>query len=224
MPHEQAIRIQVPDADIALEARVLDQSEEKTEVSRIGLVMCHPHPLFGGTMDNKVVTTVARAARDLGMSTLRFNFRGVGESSGNHDNGVGEVDDVAAVVEYARSTLGWSRIMLCGFSFGAGMACLYADRAAQAATTQDAIQGLTLIAPAVHHFDAPSVLPPGLDTWVLMGNEDEVVPFEEVDDWVQRLVPMPHWLVFNEAGHFFHGRTTDLKASIMEEWQAWQHA
>jgi alpha/beta superfamily hydrolase len=193
------------DDDIQLDARVLDQG------ASVGLIMCHPHPLFSGTMDNKVVTTVMRSARDLGLNTLRFNFRGVGNSTGSHDNGVGEREDVAAAVAYARDSLGWKKIILAGFSFGAGMACLYASE------HPEGLAGLFLIAPAVHHFDAPSVLPQEFETWVLMGNEDEVVPFDEVETWTELVVPQPHWFVFEGAGHYFHGRLTDLRTTLKEE-------
>ncbi len=193
------------DDDIQLDARVLDQG------ASVGLIMCHPHPLFSGTMDNKVVTTVMRSARDLGLNTLRFNFRGVGNSTGSHDNGVGEREDVAAAVAYARDSLGWKKIILAGFSFGEGMACLYASE------HPEGLAGLFLIAPAVHHFDAPSVLPQEFETWVLMGNEDEVVPFDEVETWTELVVPQPHWFVFEGAGHYFHGRLTDLRTTLKEE-------
>lgn len=206
MSVELQVNLHVSGAEgIILDSRVLDQG------AATGLIMCHPHPLFGGTMDNKVVTTVVRAARDLGLNTLRFNFRGVGKSTGTHDHGQGEQDDVATAVAYAREHLGWQNIILVGFSFGAGMACLYASK------SPEGLAGLFLIAPAVHHFDAPSVLPHEFETWVLMGDEDEVVPFDEVESWTALVVPQPHWLVFENAGHFFHGRLSDLKATLKEE-------
>ncbi|ASP39404.1 alpha/beta hydrolase [Bacterioplanes sanyensis] len=176
-----------------------------------GLLMCHPHPLFDGTMNNKVVTSMTRSAARLGLSTLRFNFRGVGASQGEHDHGDGEQQDVLAAIRHAKGELGWSRLLLGGFSFGAGMACLAAAAAA------DDIDGLFLIAPAVHHFDAPSTLPQQFDTHVYMGDADEVVPFDEVDDWVARVVPQPHWEVFEQGGHFFHGRLADLQASAKRD-------
>lgn len=196
------ISCKINTADEVLEAKVFNHD------SLAGLVMCHPHPLFGGTMDNKVVTTVVRAARDLGIATLRFNFRGVGASSGEHDNGRAEQDDVLAALHYAREELGWKRIILCGFSFGAGMACLAAGRA------PELVQSLILIAPPVHHFAAPGQLPAGLPVRVCMGDADEVVPFDEVEEWVNKVEPAPEWHVFPGAGHFFHGRLTDLKGDL----------
>lgn len=190
-----------------LEAR-LSQLSEQT-----GLVICHPHPLFGGTMDNKVVTTVARAAHTLGISTLRFNFRGVGKSSGVHDQGNREQQDVLAAIEFAQQQ-GWQQIILAGFSFGAGMACLSLNQLTEA--QQEKVSTAMLIAPAVHHFDAPQQLPPLIDVTVFMGDADEVVPFDEVDHWVQCLTPTPHWVVFQDTSHFFHGRLVDLKKSVIE--------
>ena len=199
---EIAIRIATPSGD--LEARVDNAGSD-------GFLMCHPHPLFDGSMNNKVVTTATRAAAGLGLSTLRFNFRGVGSSSGEHDHGQGEVDDVLAALRFARQELGWSKIYLGGFSFGAGMACLASCQ------QPELISGLFLVAPAVHHFDAPNALPYEFESHVYMGDADEVVPFDEVDDWIERLVPQPHWRVFSDRSHFFHGRLTDLKQSLIQD-------
>ena len=194
-------------AEAVLEAKVFNCD------SLAGMVMCHPHPLFGGTMDNKVVTTVVRSVRDLGISTLRFNFRGVAGSTGSHDEGSGEQDDVLAAIHYAREELGWQKIILCGFSFGAGMACLAACREPEL----ELVDSLVLIAPPVHHFSAPAQLPEGIPVRVCMGDADEVVPFDEVADWVNYVQPSPQWQVFPEAGHFFHGRLTDLKDYLQTE-------
>ena len=192
---------------LELDARLLQQG------SAMGLIMCHPHPLFGGTMDNKVVATVIRAAQRLGMNTLRFNFRGVGNSTGEHDKGQGEQGDVLAAIDFAVQQ-GWQRIIVAGFSFGAGMACLALNR-----LTEDMQQTVTqaiLIAPAVHHFDAPNTLPAMIDVAVVMGDADEVVPFDEVDDWAQRVIPTPEWITFENTSHFFHGRLVDLAQTMSE--------
>jgi len=202
---EIATRIVTPNGD--LEARVDSQGSD-------GFLMCHPHPLFDGTMNNKVVTTATRAAASLGLSTLRFNFRGVGDSPGEHDNGKGEVDDVLAALTFAKQELGWNKIYLGGFSFGAGMACLASCQ------QPELVSGLFLVAPAVHHFDAPNALPYEFESHVYMGDADEVVPFGEVDDWVERVVPQPHWHVFSDGSHFFHGRLTDLKESLQQDLEA----
>lgn len=204
MKHEQALEITGP-------AGVIDARWQAAEQTHLGVLMCHPHPLFHGTMDNKVVTTVTRTMAAAGLPTLRFNFRGVGASEGVHDHGRGEQDDVLAVLAYARETLGWQQVILAGFSFGAGMACLSACR------EPEHLAALVLLAPAVHHFDAPNQLPYEFETFVYMGDADEVVPFDEVQDWAERVVPTPHFSVFRDGSHFFHGRLTDLKSSLLED-------
>ena len=182
---------------------------------KCGFIMCHPHPLYSGTMDNKVVTTLVRGASQQGLDTLRFNFRGVGNSEGEHDHGKGEQDDLGAVVDYAMTELGWEKVYLAGFSFGSGIACLYAGNEAE--KNPDKIAGLFLVAPAVHHFDAPSTLPFEFESHVYMGDADEVVPFDEVEHWVDLLTPQPHWHIFEDSGHFFHGRLIDLKKTFLED-------
>ena len=200
---------------------VLDDSTGKSVEHKCGFIMCHPHPLYSGTMDNKVVTTLVRAASRLtveketesvqGLDTLRFNFRGVGQSEGEHDHGKGEQDDLAAVVDYAMTELGWSKVFLAGFSFGSGVACLYAGNHAEK------IAGLFLIAPAVHYFEAPATLPFEFESHVYMGDADEVVPFDEVEHWVDLLTPQPHFHIFEGASHFFHGRLIDLKKTFLQD-------
>lgn len=198
-------QVQLQSSEALLDARILKQDP------KCGLLMCHPHPLFGGTMDNKVVTTATRAAASQGLSTLRFNFRGVGNSTGQHDHGVAEQQDVLTAIQYARDELGWQRLCLAGFSFGAGMACLTACQ------QPEYINALFLIAPAVHHFDAPNTLPHEFETRIYMGDADEVVSFQDVSDWAERLVPQPHFRTFTDASHFFHRRLTDLKAALIED-------
>ncbi|MBL4796596.1 MAG: alpha/beta fold hydrolase [Oleispira sp.] len=206
----------------ALDVR-LGQHEVSTPSlgEKSGLIMCHPHPLYLGTMDNKVVTTLVRGASRLeigneqSLDTIRFNFRGVGESEGEHDQGRGEQDDLAAVVDYAMTELGWQSIYLAGFSFGAGVACLYASNHQK--KHPEKIAGLFLIAPAVHHFEAPATLPFEFESHVYMGDADEVVPFDEVEHWVDLLTPQPHFHIFEGASHFFHGRLIDLKKTFLDD-------
>lgn len=174
-------------------------------------LMCHPHPLFAGTMNNKVVTTAIRCASGLGLSTVRFNFRGVEKSSGEHDNGVGEQDDVAAMLDFCFDKMNAKRVFLGGFSFGAGMACLTACKA------PEKISGLFLIAPAVHNFPAPKTLPAHFKSHVYMGSEDEVVPFSDVEAWANSLIPQPDFQVFDKCTHFFHGRLVELKQRLGDD-------
>jgi len=208
---EKALTLAGPAGSLDLK---LGQHEDR-DGERHGFIMCHPHPLYSGTMDNKVVTTLVRGASQQGLDTIRFNFRGVGQSEGEHDHGKGEQDDLTAVVNYAITELGWQKIYLAGFSFGSGVACLYASNDAE--QNPDKISGLFLVAPAVHHFEAPSTLPFEFESHVYMGDADEVVPFDEVEHWVDLLTPQPHFHIFEGASHFFHGRLIDLKKTFLED-------
>lgn len=170
------------------------------------IVLCHPHPLHGGTMHNKVVTIMERAMRELGLRTIRFNFRGAGESEGEHDEGYGETDDLFAVTEFVRHTRPNDELWLGGFSFGAYIA----TRAAQNLQ----LGQLITIAPAVDRFKFDELQHPGCPWLVVMGDEDEIVPFDEVSNWVESVDPEPDFLVMEQAGHFFHRRLMDLRGLL----------
>ncbi len=161
-------------------------------------VVAHPLPTMGGTMDNKVVTTLTKTFAELGFAALRFNFRGVGESAGKFDDGNGEVEDVLAVVRHARQSIGELPLILSGFSFGGYVQA----RAAQ----QLDPQRLVLVAPAIGRFAMPPVQQP---TLLIHGEQDEVVALADVLDWARpQHLPI---VVLPEAGHFFHGRLTQLR-------------
>ena len=167
-------------------------------------VICHPHPQFGGTMDNKVVQTIARAFVQLGYRALRFNFRGIGASQGSWDEGRGEVDDALAVVEAQRdATL---PLVLAGFSFGAYVA-------AAAAARTEGVERRVLVAPAVTNFAVPAV---PQDSIVLHGETDDVVALAAVFDWARpQSLPVT---VLPGTGHFFHGQLPLLKNLIVGAW------
>jgi hypothetical protein len=171
-------------------------------------VLCHPHPQHQGTMLNKVVHTLARAMNDLGLSALRFNFRGVGASEGEYAEGEGEVDDVTAVAEYARQRWPDCRIWLAGFSFGAVVSARAAERVR-------AVQLLS-IAPAVNILGRELREIPGMPWLVIQGGADEIVAPAEVRDWVATLQPQPKLIVLPEAGHFFHGHLVDLRSTLVK--------
>jgi uncharacterized protein len=169
-------------------------------------VLCHPHPVHGGTMDNKVVQTMARALVALGWRAVRFNFRGVGASSGVWDEGQGEVDDALAVIEALH--VPGTRLLLGGFSFGAYVASQAAERL-RAAGDAPGPERLLLIGPAVQSF-AMAPVPP--DTVVIQGETDDVVPMPEVLAWARtQSLPVT---VLPAAGHFFHGQLPMLKQII----------
>lgn len=180
------------------------------ERNAIGIV-CHPHPLHGGTMYNKVVTTLARSFQGLGLTTVRFNFRGVGKSQGTYDHGRGEVDDLLAVVKWLQTEMGQQELWLAGFSFGAFIAA--------SGAVQLPVKKLVTVAPPVMHFPMRD-LPPILCDWVLVqGEQDDVVPPEEVFVWAESRQPPPAILRFPEAGHFFHGQLGELRLRIEEALQ-----
>lgn len=185
--------------------------ESRTESPRFLLLVGHPHPLYGGTMDNKVVTTLTRAGRDADAATLRFNFRGVGKSGGSFDNGTGETDDLIAAVHWLRQRIPGVPLWLAGFSFGSFVA---AQAAQQLHRQSDGASHLLLVAPPVHHYDFDRLEAVGCPVWLAQGDADEVVPPDEVFAWAGQtpLAPEVHRLA--GCSHFFHGRLTDLKALV----------
>jgi uncharacterized protein len=167
-------------------------------------LIAHPHPLHGGTLDNKVVQTLARAFVELGYAAWRPNFRGVGASEGAHDEGRGEVDDLAAVLAHLRA----ERPVLAGFSFGAAMQAKLAARVAA--------ERLVLVGVAVSRLglDVPAV-PAG--TLVIHGEADETVPLAAVLDWARpQELPV---LVVPGADHFFHRKLPALRMAVTANWK-----
>ena len=168
-------------------------------------VLCHPHPQFGGTLDNKVVQTLARAFVQLGYTSLRFNFRGIGASQGAWDEGRGEIDDALAVIAAQRAP--GQVLVLGGFSFGGYVASQAATRLTEPA------ERLVLVGPAVHNFSVAAV---PADTLVIHGEQDDVVPLQAVFDWARpQALPVT---VLPGAGHFFHGQLPVLKQIVVAAW------
>jgi alpha/beta superfamily hydrolase len=191
---------------IAGPAGRIDCAIDEPEAARLRgvVVLCHPHPQFGGTMDNKVVQTLARAFVQLGYRAVRFNFRGIGSSEGGWDEGRGEIDDALAVVQHFRDAA--LPLAIGGFSFGAYVA------SHAAAQSQD-VERLVLIAPAVKNFVMAAV---SQDTLLVHGETDDVVPLTAVLDWA-RPQPLPV-TVIPGSGHFFHGQLALLKNLIVGAW------
>jgi alpha/beta superfamily hydrolase len=179
-------------------------------VARGTTVVCHPHPQHGGTMDNKVVQTLARAFVQLGWRSVRFNFRGVGASEGAWDDGAGEVDDALAVIDAFRAPPGepMQPFMLAGFSFGAFVASAAAARLPDAAKPQR----LVLVGPSTQKQQMPTV---PANTLVIHGEADDVVPLTATLAWARpQSLPV---LVFPGVGHFFHGQLGLLRAVVVQE-------
>lgn len=201
---EQALLIDGPAGP--LESLYLQQPDAR------GLALvCHPHPLFAGTMQNKVVSTLQRCARDAGFSTLRFNFRGVGQSAGVHDNGVGEVDDAQAAADWLLAQQPGLPLTLLGFSFGSCVAACLAGRLEQQGV---ALSRLFMIAPPVERFSVEGRLPRHSPLTVIQPEDDEVVTPAKVFAWSQALQHPHELLKVAECGHFFHGRLPELKALV----------
>ena len=188
-----------------LEALYLDSAD----ATGIALI-CHPNPVQGGTMLNKVVSTLQRTARDAGLLTLRFNYRGVGASAGSHDMGSGEVDDAWAVAKWLRAKHPDLPLTILGFSFGGFVAATLAGRLE---AENMAVAQLFMVAPAVMRLTQS--LPQRATLTVIQPDADEVVDPQLVYDWSDNL-DRPHELLkVAECGHFFHGKLTDLKDLLL---------
>lgn len=192
-------KLRIPAAAGKLETVIDDPEGERRGL----LLVAHPHPLHGGTLDNKVVTTLAKAANEAGWVSVRPNFRGVGMSDGKYDAGKGETDDLLAVARFVETNypnLPWA---LAGFSFGA----FVQHRLRQ----QLDARRLILVAPAVtlYEFD-----PVPSDSVVIFGDADELIPSTAMRAWAeQQQLTMK---IIPDAGHFFHGKLRELKQAFME--------
>ncbi|MBA2653990.1 MAG: alpha/beta hydrolase [Gammaproteobacteria bacterium] len=172
-------------------------------------IICHPHPLHEGNMQNKVVTTVVKVFQRLEITPIRFNFRGVGLSEGVHDYAKGELDDLRSVIHWAKSNYPDCQLVLAGFSFGSYIATKVATEVNPVA--------LITIAPPVHHNDFKS-LPLIQFPWVVVqGEADEVVPPDQVFTWIEQLSIKPTLISMPNVGHFFHGELVTLRDLLVEK-------
>ena len=186
---------------------VVDQPR-KHLIEGVSVVVCHPHPLFQGTMYNKVVTTVSRAFRELGVEAVRFNFRGVGYSEGDYGEGVGEVEDLLAVVRWLRQEKPNQKIILAGFSFGGSVAF-------KGASQIEGVESLLTVAPAVTRFPMDKHPEPTMPWYVIHADDDEVVEPKAVFEWLTTEVKCQYTLTkMTGCGHFFHGKLPELRQAI----------
>lgn len=192
----------------AIEAAI----ELPAEGARAGVaIVCHPHPLQGGTMHNKVVTMVARSLAELGLATVRFNFRGVGATAGEYDEGRGETDDVVAIAQWIRRERPGDVLWLAGFSFGSYVAL----RASGVLGTGDSgVRQLIQIAPPVGRWAFEQIALPECPWLVVQGEADEVVDPAAVYAWIATLAKPPTLVRMPETGHFFHRRLMDLRGVV----------
>lgn len=172
------------------------------------VVVCHPHPQYGGTMHNKVAHTLARSFLRAGFAALRFNFRGTEGSAGEYDEGNGEVDDALAALRWMRDEYPSQPVWLAGFSFGAAMALR--------AAVQEPVDGLITVAPAVSRFASGLAEQPECPWLIVQGDQDELVDINETIEWFNDLKPGPELAVVPDAEHFFHGRLIDLRTLVTD--------
>jgi len=175
-------------------------------------LICHPNPVQGGTMLNKVVSTLQRTARDAGLITLRFNYRGVGASAGSSDMDAGEVDDAEAVALWLREQHPDLPITLFGFSFGGFVAASLGGRLE---AKGEQLAQLFMVAPAVMRLRGPHVLPQHCPLTLIQPEADEVIDPQVVYAWSDNLERPHELLKVAECGHFFHGKLTDLKDLVL---------
>ncbi len=170
-------------------------------------IVCHPHPLHGGTLLNKVVHYLARSCRELGLASLRFNYRGVGKSEGGYGEGVGESEDLLAIIDWLTEHYPGTPLWLAGFSFGSYVAL-------RAAGLRPVAQLIT-IAPAVNRLDFSDLPIPNCPWLLVHGEADEIVPFAEVVAWLETVTPSPETVYLEGVGHFFHGQLPQLQTHLM---------
>lgn len=176
---------------------------------RVGII-CHPHPLHQGTMNNKVVTTAAKAMQKNDFPVIRFNYRGVGKSAGSYGDTIGESEDLLSVCTWVRRVLPHAQVVLAGFSFGAYISLKVA--------CEQMPLSLLAIAPAIPHQSEYSELAKQIvcPYWVIIGDQDELVPVEAVINWHQCIQAPTQLIVMPNASHFFHGQLMELQRHIHE--------
>jgi uncharacterized protein len=207
VPNRAAQHLELAGPAGMLEA-VLEEGRPHSGAAGRFAVVCHPHPLHGGTLDNKVVSTLARCFVELGVPALRFNFRGVGRSQGQYDEGRGESDDLLAVIDFGRSRWAGAELWLGGFSFGAWIA---GRSAARMRCTR-----LVTVAPPVARFDFSDIEAPRCPWLIVQGDADQLVDCAAVLRWARGLVPAPTVQVMHGVDHFFHGQLTQLREVVLE--------
>ena len=175
-------------------------------------IICHPHSLYGGTMQNKVVYTLANTCLKLGMPAIRFNFRGVGKSEGSFEHGLGEQQDLASVADWARRQYPGRPIWLAGFSFGSFVAY-------KAFKDIDA-KRLLLVAPPVGLFEFQSADSVEIPWCVIQGKDDEITPPESVEAWVNSQASPPRFYYLDDVSHFFHSKLILLREIVSDTWRA----
>lgn len=213
--NQETVLIDAPAGVLEVDAIWQDGDRQPSDMLAL---ICHPNPLDGGTMNNKVVSTMYRFCRDAGMDVVRFNYRGVGRSTGVSEYGDGEFMDTQTVLRWAMSQTKARRLWLGGFSFGGFVACRMADLLASHANDGGefatlSLANLSLIAPSIVRNDASGLTLQADNAFVIYGDKDELVA-------PTLLAKFAHERVFSQTvmadvGHFFHGKLTDLKQALI---------
>ena len=205
-PYHEQLFIAGPAGQLEAELSVPDAYQNGDAVA----VVCHPHSLYGGSLRNKVVHILADTLTDMGVASLRFNFRGVGKSPGEFDQGQGEQDDLHAAVCWLKEHFPQAPLWLAGFSFGAFVA--------YRAHRRVGAERLLLVAPPVSLFGFGQPEPVIIPWLVIQGSEDEITPAEDVENWVASQPSPPVFHLMADASHFFHGRLNDLRDLLQQNW------
>ncbi|MCX7823540.1 MAG: hypothetical protein N2260_08905 [Syntrophobacterales bacterium] len=213
---EETLWIQVNDSGriIRLEGRFFSASSRQEDGAR-GVVICHPHPLYGGDMENGVVVAIQRAFSDLGMSTLRFNFRGVGASEGSYDDGRGEVEDLISACRFMRSR-GIITLYGAGYSFGSWILLRGYSR--------ESFKGLVLIAPPLDVMDFEGLkLPMSIPSLIVVGSRDEFCSQRSLQLWLGESMASPNSLIVIEGeNHFFWRTLPQIEGLVRDRVKLWK--
>ena len=191
-----------------------DLPEADTTQQPVLAIVCHPLPTEGGSLHNKVVTMAARALRESGIATLRFNFRGVGQSEGCFDDGRGELDDLRAVAAWARGTHPDKTLWLAGFSFGAWVAL-------RGAVELGADALISIAPPVGRSWSFDDIALPAVPWLLIQGEADEIVDANAVFEWVATLARPPMVVKMPDTSHFFHRKLIDLRGAVRHGIRDW---
>jgi len=189
---------------------LITRPENISETTPIAIIS-HPHPLYGGSMTNKVVHIPAKSFAELNAITVRFNFRGVGKSEGQYDDGIGEAEDLILIANELKQWRPQAPIWLAGFSFGG-----YVTTRAQQTIKPEK---LVLVAPPVSMYPFDELEEIKVPWVVIQGGQDEVIDASAVKNWVSKSSNQPEFIWMEDVGHFFHGKLNEVKAGVLQAWR-----
>ncbi len=207
MTSDRILHVNIPTPSGYLEG-ILKAVEEVSQPSYVGLV-CHPHPLYGGTMHNKVVFKTAQVLQMLNIPTLRFNFRGVGHSTGTYDEGRGEMDDVRYALEFLSRRYPGIPVLIAGFSFGSWVGL-------RVAAADDRVQAMIGLGVPARSFDGNTLQGCHKPKLFIHGSEDDIAPYAQAEQWFEQVPAPKSMIVVQEADHFFQNRLEELQRIIIE--------